>query len=202
MKYKIIITIILFIFSFLYLKNGIYIIRENDELMKIIKEKQDLYIQKPIDAIITLNTMIPGIKGRKVNLIKSYNKMKKINAFNESLLVFDTILPNKSIKNIYNKVILSGNLNINRVSIITKLDQKYCYVDKIEIQNECYKNQKYTVLITKITSNHLTRIKELLQNGHIYFLTLESDSKELDMIIKYIKNNNYEIVPINELINE
>ena len=41
MKYKIIITTLLFIFSILLIKNGVYFIRENDILMKTLKDKQD-----------------------------------------------------------------------------------------------------------------------------------------------------------------
>ena len=61
MKYKIIITTLLFIFSILLIKNGVYFIRENDILMKILKDKQDDYYIKPVDAIITEHIMIPGI---------------------------------------------------------------------------------------------------------------------------------------------
>ena len=202
MKYKIIITAILFIFSFLYLKNSVYLVRENDSLMKEIKEKQAKYNEKPINAIITSNTMIPGISGKNINLTKSYNKMKSINTFKESLLVFDKVLPNKSIKDIFDKVIVSGNPKIKQVSLITQLDDKYCYTENLIINEKCISNHKHTILITKINNNYLTNVKELLKNGQVFFLPLNNDSKELDVIIKYIKNNNYKIVSISELIEE
>ena len=202
MKYKIIITIILFIFSFLYLKNGVYLVRENDNLMKEIKEKQTLYNKKPINAIITKNTMIPGIKGRKINLDKSYNKMKSINSFKESLIVFDEINPNKSINNIYDKVIISGNPNINKICVLTKLDNNYCYTTSLDINKNCIKENKQTIHIEKITSNYLVKVKESVKNGSIFFLDSKEENNELNIIIKYLKNNNYEIVDINELIKE
>lgn len=197
MKYKIILTIMLFIFSFLLIKNGVYIIRENDNLMKVLKEKQNLYNIEPVDAIITNHTMIPGISGKKINLKKSYNNMKGINEFKESLLVFDEIKPNKIIDNIYDKVIISGNQNINKISIITNLDDKYCYTEKLDIDKSC--TNKYTIHIEKITSNHLTNVKKLVRNGVIFFL---DNINDLGIITKYLKNNNYEIVPIDELIKE
>ena len=201
MKKKIIITIILFIFSILLIKNGVYIIRENDYLMKTIKEKQSAYNKDPINAIITNNTIIPGIKGRKINLKKSYNNMKGINEFKESLLVFDEIKPNKSINNIYDKVIISGNQHNNKISIITTLDSKYCYAEELIIKKECIQNNKYTILIYKINNNYLTNIKNKVHNGIIFYLESISNG-ELNIITKYLKNNNYEIININELIKE
>ena len=199
MNRKITITIILFIFSFLLIKNGVWFIRENDSLMKILNEKQSIYNTLPIDAIITEHTMIPGINGKKINLKKSYNKMKGINEFKESLLVFDEIKSNKTINNIYDKVIISGNTTINKISIITKLDSKYCYTTTLEIDKKC--NNKYTIHIEKITSNHLSNVKELVRNGIIFYLEAINKDK-LKLIYKYLKNNNYEIVSIKELIKE
>ena len=201
MNKKIIITIILFIFSLLYLKNAVFFVRENDELMKTIKEKQNKYNIKPINAIITNNTMIPGKNGRKVNLEKSYNKMKAINSFQESLLVYDKVLPKKSINNIYNKIIISGNLNNNRISIINELDDNYCYTENLNINKECIMNNKYTILIHRITNNYLTKVKELIRNGIVFYI-ISNNENDLDLVKKYLKNNNYEIVTIEELIKE
>lgn len=198
MKYKIIITIILFIFSLLLTKSGVYIIRENDFLLKVIKEKQSDYNIKPVDAIITEHAMIPGISGRKVNLKKSYNNMKGINEFKESLLVFDIIKPNKTINNIFNKVIISGNQNINRISIVLKDDNNYCFTTKID-SDTCY--NKPTIYVEKILSNHLIQVKEKVHNGIIFFLE-NINTNELSLIYKYLKNNNYEVVSVSELIKE
>lgn len=198
MKYKIIITIILFIFSVFYIKHSIYILKENDKLMKIIKEKQNEYNTSPVNTIITNNTIIPGINGKKVNLDKSYNNMKGLNEFRESLLVFDIIKP--SVSNIYNKVIVSGNQTINEVSIITKLNNDYCYTENLTIKKECIQNNKYTILIHKINNNYLTNVKNILRNGIIIYLD-SINNDELNLVTKYIKNNNYEIVEINKLLN-
>ena len=196
MKYKILVIVILFIFSFLYLKNGIYFVKKNDKLMKTIKEKQSIYNIEPINAIITKRTMIPGISGRKINLEKSYQKMKGINSFQESLLVFDEIKPNISIAKKYDKVIISGNQNINKISLIQENDNRYCFVTNLDTLCD----NKYNILVERITSNHLNKVKELARNGAIFFLEINNDY--LKLIIKYLKNNGYEIVPIDELINE
>ena len=201
MKYKIFITIILFILSFLLIKSGAWFIRENDSLMKILKDKQSIYNTNPNDAIITEHTMIPGINGRKINLEKSYKNMKGINEFKESLLVFDEIKPNKTINGIYDKVILSGNPNESKITILTSLDNKYCYTEDLTIKKECIQHKKYTILIHKINNNYLSNIKEILQNGIIIYLENINNDK-LKLLTKYTKKNNFEIVNIKEIINE
>ena len=70
-------TIFLFIFSFIYTNNLLNYFRNKDPLMQEINNKKDIYYQKPIDAIITKHYLIPGSKGRIVNIKKSYNKMYK-----------------------------------------------------------------------------------------------------------------------------
>ena len=169
--------------------------------MKTIKEKQSEYFQKPIDAIITNNTMIPGKNGKSINLNKSYNKMKAINNFEESLIVYNIIKPNRTIYNHFDKIIISGNQNINKVSVITEYNDKYCYTESITIKKDCILNRKYTILVDKITNNYLTNIKERLHNGKIFFIE-NDDHNTINLITKYIKNNNYELVSIDEIINE
>ena len=201
MKYRIIITVILFIFSIIYIKHSILFIRNNDKLMKTLKEKQEIYNIKPVNAIITNQTIIPGINGKKINLEKSYNNMKSLNEFTESLLVFDIIKPSKSIKDYYDKVVVSGNQKINQISLITKLDNLYCYTINLTIKKECIQNNMYTILIHKINNNHLTNIKDILKNGIIIYLDSINED-DFNLITKYIKNNNYTIVPISTLISE
>ena len=248
MKCKIILTILLFLFSLLYLNNAINFIRENDKLMNEIKEKKDIYYQKPINAIITNNIIIPGLKGKEINVKKSYQRMKKINNFQESLLVFNEILPDKSINNNYDKVIISGNPNIKQVSIILNITDEYllnsinkilesnnvyanilensnykltntnfknslsynyqsftdyCLTNKIEIEENCLINYKYTLLGYNITSPFLANTKNILKNGLILQYDFNKNNYyDLNLIIKYLKNNEYKIVSLDELIKE
>lgn len=224
MRSKIILTILLFLFSILYLKESSNFIKENDPLMIEIKNKQNIYNIEPINAIITKNTMIPGINGKKVNLNKTYKKMKKINTFNDSLIVFDTIKPNKSINNIYNKVIVSGNKMKRNISIIVNtkdnilneintisndfnvnltLSNNYCITYNLKINNNCIKKHQYTILGHLINRNFLNQTKELVQNGIIFvYVFNKTNYQELNIILKYLKNNNYNIVSIDKLIVE
>ena len=109
--------------------------------------------------------MIPGLKGKEINIKKSYQRMKKINNFRESLLVFNEILPTKSINNNYDKVIISGNPNIKQVSIILNITDEYLFnsIDKILKSNNVYanilENENYSLTKTNfqnsISNNYL-----------------------------------------------
>ena len=211
--------------------------------------KQNPFYNKDyVNAIITENVMIPGISGKKINLDKSFNKMKKINKFNESLLIYDYIKPLISIKDNYNKIIVSGNKNINNVSIILNIHDKelfallnkilinnnvkanllvnnvininktnftntvsynysdnidYCITEGLSINKDCIINNRYTILVKFINNYHLTNTKNIINNGSILLYSFnKSNYNDLNIVIKYIRNNNYNIVSIDELLKE
>ena len=248
MNKKIIITIFLFLFSYYYTYKCIIFLKQNDLLMQEIISKQSTYNQEPINAIITKNTMIPGINGRKINIDKSYKKMKKINKFESSLLVYDLIKANISIHNHYDKIILSGNKTKNNVSIILNINDEelfnainkilvsnnvyaniltntnyniantnyqnilsyqyysfidYCLTNNLQININCLNHKKYTVLGKSINNYFLTNTKNILSNGSIILYNFNKNNYfELNVIIKYLKSNNYQLVSIDELIKE
>lgn len=161
---KIILTIILLIFSFYYTNKGIEFIKKHDPLMKEIIRKKDIYNKEPIDAIITSSTIIPGNKGLAIDINKSYDKMKKLGQFNKQLLVYKEVYPSKTYINNYDKIIISGNPYKNNISLIIKIND-------LNILNN----------ITTILNNH-----DLI--GNYYF---ENDflNKNID-IIKKLNNVN------------
>lgn len=214
--------------------------------MNEIKAKETIYNVDSSDAIITEHTMIPGIKGKMIDLNLSYKKMKSINAFKESLLTYQEVLPQKSINNIYDKVIISGNKKYNNIGIIININNDFLfnninqilltyniYVDILTNKNynllntnykniitenntlytdfcltynlniNCSSNKKYTILGHLINNYYLSNTKSMVSNGIILVYSFnENNYNELNVIIKYLKNNNYNIVTTNELIKE
>src|SRR5699024_2352650 len=68
-------------------------------LYKEIEEKSELYNEDPQDANIDkVWKKTPGRNGLKINLKKSYEQMKEKGEFKESLLVYEQISPNISLK--------------------------------------------------------------------------------------------------------
>lgn len=115
-------TIILIIFSFYYTKTITDYIKNKDPIMIEIKKNKKLLDKKPIDSIIKDNTIIVGSKGLIVDINKSYSKMKKINKYDESLLVFNKIESRISVKNQYDKLIVNGIKNSKNIIILVKIN--------------------------------------------------------------------------------
>lgn len=109
-------------FSFVFTEKTAVTLRDNDKLMKVIKEHSETYKIESENAKVNDNTIIPGLNGKSVNNNKSYDNMKRLGEFNENLLIYDLILPEISINNNYNKYIIGGNPRKNMVSLIFKVD--------------------------------------------------------------------------------
>ena len=66
------------------------LVNRKDPLMNKINLLKDKYEILPVNAILEDNTIIPGIKGKSVNLDKSYENMKKSGIFREDYLIYIT----------------------------------------------------------------------------------------------------------------
>lgn len=117
---KIICLSILIIISFYYTDKVALIVQNNNPIVKEINRQKNRYETSPIDATVDGSTIIPGISGKSVNVIKSFKNMKKLGEFNEHYLIHDEVTPSISILNNLDKIIISGNSKNNEVSIIIK----------------------------------------------------------------------------------
>ena len=120
--FKIIGLISLTCFSFFITEKTSLVVKNMDDIMISIKENMDNYKEKSIDAIITDDTIIPGISGKKVNINKSYKNMKEYGSYNEDLYVFDYIKPNISLSGNKDKIITNINNKKRMVSLIFLVD--------------------------------------------------------------------------------
>lgn len=109
-------------FSFFYTDKVLNVIREEDKVMIELTSVMDVYKEDAVDAKVVDNTIIPGIKGRIINVDKSYNKMKQLGIFNKNLIIYDEVEPSISISNNKDKFIISANSNKKMVSILFILD--------------------------------------------------------------------------------
>ncbi|MBQ8132345.1 MAG: hypothetical protein IJ193_07635, partial [Bacilli bacterium] len=116
------ITVLLFLFSFYYTNKSVELIRNIDPIMKTIKENKSRFEIQPVDAKIIQNTIIPGIKGKLVDEAKTYQLMKKYGSYNETLMTLKEVDPKVSIKNHYDKYIVTGNPNQKRVSFLYRIE--------------------------------------------------------------------------------
>ena len=207
---KKLLIIVLLLFSFFYTNKSISIIRNQDPLMKeIIKNKSKFEI-KSVNAIIKDNTIIPGIKGKEVDLEKTYTKMKQYGTYNEALTVFKETKPTISIEDNYDKLITSGNKENKNIALIFKVEKNTNLDKLLSILN--YYNVQTTFFIDGlyIENNNLNNLSnhqiELLSyNNTIDEVTFSSAlsylSYKTNKTPKYCLEDNNNIIKICKKLN-
>lgn len=94
----------------------------------------------------------------------------------------------------------------NMIESITRKEVKYCYSEykNSNIIDVCSKNKLYTVKPSIIASNYpFLTVKKNLNNGQIISFNINNDTlKELSSIVSYINQKGYEIVYLDDLLNE
>ena len=152
--------------SFFYTEKTVSVVKEYDDIMIEIKNNQNKYYKKYVNASINKDTIIPGISGRKVNINKSYSKMKRYGKYNESLIVIEKIKPKISVEN-SKKYIIKGNKKNKNISIVfidNNIDDILNILDK--------KNIKATFLLSNNWIEKNTNyIPILIKEKHIIGLT-------------------------------
>jgi len=103
------------LFSISYLKNL-------DPIMKEIKNNISLYKVDSVNAYVDDLIVIPGVSGKDIDMDTSYKLMKNYGSFKKDLIVYNKSFPKISINNIYDKYVVSGNLDKKEVSLIFKIE--------------------------------------------------------------------------------
>lgn len=116
--------ITLFLFSFFYTEKTKIVVQEMDDLMIELKSRSSRYEKKVTNAVLTDDTMIPGLAGKTVDLNKSYVKMKEYGKFNENLLVYKKTLPKETLQNNTSKFVIQGNKEKRMVSLIFLVEEE------------------------------------------------------------------------------
>lgn len=200
MKYFRLIGIMsLLVFSF-YLTDLVTELAINSNpLMENIRNNSKNYICESVNATIDKNTIIPGIKGKKVNEMESFLNMKDFGAFNINYIVYDYIKPEVSIEDNKNKIIISGNKNLRQISLLIKdnetilkylKDNKIKYSKLINFDSKLDNNENINIESSKNKFNDLnTLLNKKDLNKEICMLNYSNIGvcKELNYFI--VKNN-------------
>ena len=145
----------------------------SNPLMKLIEENKDKYYVESVNATINDNTIIPGIKGKKINEMESFLNMKDFKVFNTNYLIYEDIAPDISIEKNKDKIIISGNKSIRQISILTGNNDISKYLETQSI--------KYTKLIKNID--------DLTNKENININSDKSLYKDLDTLLNKKKKN-------------
>ena len=155
----------LVLFSFFYTHKTVTVLKENDDIMIKIKENLNDYNIYSINSVIKGDTIIPGIKGKIVNIDKSYENMKKIGIYNSNYLVYDIDYPKTSLEDNKDKYIISGNTKKKEVSLLFIIDDNKNINPLLKtLDNE---NIKTDFFVTNdFISKNESLTKYLIKKGH------------------------------------
>lgn len=104
--------------SFFFTEKTVHVVKEADHIMVEIEKAKENHTIESIDAKIEKNTIIPGLYGKIVDEEKSYEKMKRLGSYQESLLVYRKQAPNVSIEDNRDYYIISGNPKKNMITFV------------------------------------------------------------------------------------
>lgn len=120
---RVILILLLSVFSFYYTNKSIELVREQDPIMKTIRSTSEKYNVQAVNAEIKDNTIIPGISGKEINYVESYTKMKQYGMYNEIMTTLKDVEPTISVDDYYDKYIISGNKIKRSVALVFKIEQ-------------------------------------------------------------------------------
>lgn len=166
--YKCIGTLSLLLFSFYYTDRAVDIVKRNDPIMKKIVSVTSNYEIKPISATIDDETIVPGINGIAIDIDKSYEKMKQVNGYYESMLTFTEVVPDTTILNTYDKFIVKGNGTRSEVALLFKVDD----VSNLE--------KIYKILLDKNVTATFFIDGEVIENNTELIYKIASDGYEIE----------------------
>lgn len=209
-------------FSFFYTEKTVSVVKEYDDIMINIRNIEKEYKKEAIEATINGNKIIPGLGGTKLDINKTYSKMKRYGSFEESLIVLKKIKPNNLLEKNKHKYIISGNKNKKMISLIflvdknDNIDEIINILDKKQVKGNFFvdlkwleKNNNLVPII--IRENHvignLSNNMDYLDSSFIWMETIIEKigkqkkgycytEKEDKNIINTCKlNDNYTIMP-------
>lgn len=159
----------------------------------LLKDKYEIL---PVNAVIEGNTIIPGKRGKTVDLDKSYENMKASGIFREESLIYKDLLPSEILLNNKDKYIIKGNSSNNKVALIVILNANN--IDKVkELDNiTVFLNHNDVTIdnIKKLKSSVYTYgsngiySEDILMNDNI-IINRTSNNKSLYCLLKE-KNTN------------
>ncbi|MCM1371123.1 MAG: hypothetical protein NC181_04485 [Clostridium sp.] len=191
--FQIIGVITLIWFSFFCTEKTSLVIKNNDEIMIMINQEKDKYNTQSTNSIIDNDTIIPGISGMSVNIEESYKKMKRIGSYNPTLYVYDTLKPDISVYNNYDKFIIGGNKKEMSVYFIFRFNNSENLKQVISILEN--NNVTASFLYDKVDKTLYEELK-VLDKYDILVNQSTLDTKFNSNIYCYNKNKDFDFLDL------
>ncbi|MDC3414093.1 polysaccharide deacetylase family protein [Aquibacillus sp. 3ASR75-11] len=142
--------------------------KKDQSLYNEIKRKSEEYKEEPQNAVIDkVWKKTPGLNGLKVDVKKSFNRMKEKGEFDESLLVFKQIKPEVTLEDLPPAPIYRGNPDKQMVSFLINVSWGGEYIPSI-LQTLKKNNVKATFFVEgQWAKKNPDLLKMIKEEGHV-----------------------------------
>jgi hypothetical protein len=152
-------------FSFFYTEKVAMVVRNQDPLMIKIQEYESAFNKDSVNAIVTDDSIIPGINACVVDTNSSYLNMKRVGSYNASMIEYKEIKPKLSLDKTYDKYIIKGNKDKFEVALVFKVTDSKYILDIINILSK--RNIKASFFVDgKMIENETQNIYRIVNQGH------------------------------------
>lgn len=185
---KIISIVLFFLISVFYTNKSIDILKNNDPIMKQIKNTKEKYTISPINAIINGNEIQSGTYGKEIDYESSYTKMKRYGKYNEALTVLKDTKPTISIEDTYDKYLTKGNSNKRNVSLVFKIADDKNIMELLSLLEK--KDVQVTFFIDGTLLENNAKVIKSLSNHEVEILSYNNKQEETFMTasISYLES--------------
>jgi probable sporulation protein (polysaccharide deacetylase family) len=154
-----------------FANDAVSVAREkNDALYEEIVEKANnkSYDEEPIDAKIDpVWKKTPGRNGKKINIERSYQNMKKGRVFKEDLLAFDQIKPNINIEDLPASPIYRGHPEKQMVTFMINVSWGEEHIPDILNTLQEHQVKANFFIEGKWAREHTELVKMIQEKGHL-----------------------------------
>src|SRR5690625_4094346 len=138
------------------------------EIIKKIEQQIPSLYEGPQEPYIDrVWNKTPGRDGRQVNVKKSYEKMKKVKQYDESLIVYDTIKPKKSLRDLPPSPIFRGHPEKQMVALLINVSWGTEYIPQILKTLDNYDVKATFFIEGKWAKENAEVVKMIDDEGHI-----------------------------------
>lgn len=174
-------------FSFYYTDKVISLSKKNDPIMIRIAEIKDKEKSLAVNGVLTKDTMLVGSSGFVIDEDVSYEKMKRLNVFNESLLEYISVKPKILKTDNYDKLILGKNTENKEISLVFRTN------DIMKIREIIYILNSNKISATFFIDG------SIIKDNFIYFDDLFSFNINIGYFGYNYKYNEFSFIYLNKL---
>ncbi len=164
-------------FSFYYTDKIIEMFKEKDPIMTMIEDASKKNEIEPVNGILSEHSMLVGKSGEVVDKETSYEKMKKLDEFNENLLEYTKVKPSITKEENLDKLITGSSTNDKEISLVFSLENLNHLEEIAYILNET--NTPATFFMDgNLIENNLLKLKSIFNsNIKVGFLGYKNNYK-------------------------